>query len=506
MSPMNRGRRTRLLTTRRLALCLIIITGIGLVYTISALGNPEYIQGRASDTVRNAVSAAGSARERLLHGPAGHKGEDIFCDGVVDDGRIVVVVKTGATEALEKVPAQLATSLRCIAKPVIVSDLNQTVGRHQIHNVLAGADAGVIASNPDFEIYRKQQLLAKSGSLEDLPSLSTMPIAKEDWRTKGKTAAWGLDKYKFLHMVEKAWELQPGKDWYIFIEADTYLSYRNLRIFLEKYDPSTPLYFGSPVKMWEHKPKPLWFGYGGSGFILSGAVVRDWTTNHPGLANEWDKKIGKMWFGDFVVADALNDELHVQLTDAWPMLHNNEPNVAAFSPDTWCKPVVTMHHLTSRDFDDVYHAELAVRGKPFRFRDVYRHFYDFGLPFKREFWDNLAGEEPEFELKVVENNLEHFSGAFDPKSLKDPHQFFSGCQLACVQNEKCFQFTWSMTTSDGGDRQTECHLTKVFRKGRKRETEKWTDKKTGAKWERNWISGWRSNRISKFVEEHDECS
>ncbi|KAI7713178.1 hypothetical protein KC353_g7747 [Hortaea werneckii] len=257
--------------------------------------------------------------------------------------------------------------------------------------------------------------------------------------------------------------------------------------------------------MWEHKPQPLWFGYGGSGVILSGAVVEEWCTQHPGLASAWDQKVRRKWFGDFVLADAFNDELGVQLTDAWPMLHNDEPAIATFSPETWCKTVVTMHHLDAREMDELYQAEQALGSRTLRFKDVYKAFYKPGLPFKKSDWDNLAGERAELELDLPSNDLSKTHGKFSTESMEDPNKFYEGCEIACIQNPVCFQYSHLITTKNGTEREGECHLTGVFRLGKKRMEESWIDKDTGTEWKRTWVSGWRSDRIGRFVDDQDRC-
>ncbi|KAI7711459.1 hypothetical protein KC353_g8972, partial [Hortaea werneckii] len=190
-------------------LCFLTIITLSALYTALGLGGSEY-QRIASHAIQDATEAAQYTRANLLNRlPGGTpKSKTPSCVGVPDDGTIAITVKTGATEALSKLPAQLETSLKCVKDPILVSDLQQTLGRHQIHDVLAASSSSKpMAKNPDFDIYRHQQRLAETGGLDEpaLARLKRMPMPEQDWRTAGKTAAWGLDKYKFLHMVEKAW-------------------------------------------------------------------------------------------------------------------------------------------------------------------------------------------------------------------------------------------------------------------------------------------------------------
>ncbi len=114
---------------------------------------------------------------------------------------IAFITKTGATEARDKIPSQLSTSLRCVADPLIFSDLDQTLGPYQAHDVLSRSSLMATANNRDFDIYYKQKELASEGREDEIPALASMPISRADWRTKGKSAAWALDKYKFLVRV-----------------------------------------------------------------------------------------------------------------------------------------------------------------------------------------------------------------------------------------------------------------------------------------------------------------
>lgn len=184
-----------------------------------------------------------------------------FCQ-YFDVSKIAISIKTGATESRNKVPTQLMTFLRCVPDVMLYSDLTQRVGSHTEIDVLESFSDASILGNPDFDLYRKQKEYAEQGRETELGKLGKIPITVENWRTPNKSAAWGLDKYKFLHMIQQAWDCQPDKDWYVFIEADTYLSISNLLRFLDTQDPREKLYFGNGIRMWEHET-PLNFAHGG---------------------------------------------------------------------------------------------------------------------------------------------------------------------------------------------------------------------------------------------------
>lgn len=50
--------------------------------------------------------------------------------------RIVVSIKTGATEAASKTPTQIQTTLRCVKNVFLFSDLEQDIGEYHLHDAL----------------------------------------------------------------------------------------------------------------------------------------------------------------------------------------------------------------------------------------------------------------------------------------------------------------------------------------------------------------------------------
>ena len=138
--------------------------------------------------------------------------------------RVVVSVKTGATEAAEKIPSLMQTSLRCAKHVLLLSDLEQDIEGYHIHDALDSVSPSIINNNPDFKFYRKQKVL-----WQEKGDVSTLRRAKSA-EDSSKSAAWTLDKYKFLRVMEKSWEMKPDMDWYILIDADSYIFWSNMLI------------------------------------------------------------------------------------------------------------------------------------------------------------------------------------------------------------------------------------------------------------------------------------
>ncbi|EMD00757.1 glycosyltransferase family 31 protein, partial [Baudoinia panamericana UAMH 10762] len=352
------------------------------------------------------------------------------CSNAAEAGKVAVLIETTASDGLVTLSTQLITSLRCVAEPLVFSDLEQTIGRHKIHNVLSRVAPDAQADNPDFDLYRMQQELLVVGQEKTL--LSSHAV--------NQSAVINMHRYKYLHMVELAWKLQPHRDWYVIINHDTYLSWPNLLRFLSYYDPKQPWYLGRPEKTLDGSA-PRYYGLGDAGFILSGALVRAWNVNHKGLASRYDLRLREEpWSGDFLVAKALLDDLKTRLTDVLPILQPNEPAAVPFNDETWCKPAITLHKLDSRQLDAMHQVEMSMGGDGILFRDVYNTSYFAGFPFERADWDNLA-EDSGYALAVVPNDPERARGQWEPKDLINPHQNFMACELACIQHDRCFQFS-----------------------------------------------------------------
>lgn len=159
------------------------------------------------------------------------------------------------------------------------------------------------------------------------------------------SAAWKLDKYKFLHVLEKTWRKKPDMDWYFLIDADTYVLWPNMLRWLGNFNPDKKMYLGSLVDI-----EGVKFAHGGSGIILSRAAMSELMKDN-GTAAEWDEKTANKCCGDLVLGMALQEH-SIKLQDAWPLMSGESPSTMPFGPATpeyWCRSALTMHHLTSAD-------------------------------------------------------------------------------------------------------------------------------------------------------------
>jgi hypothetical protein len=218
---------------------------------------------------------------------------DPACDGFPDTSKVLLVMKTGASEAYARLPTQLVTMLRCLPDFLIFSDMAQNIGGYQVHDSLATVSEEVQEDNSDFDLYRRQKWCL---------------VDQENCNKLGNPAreGWNLDKYKNVHIAEKAYNMRPGYDWYLFVDADTYVLWPNLMQWLKKLDPRKKLYLGSVTLI-----NNFSFGHGGSGYLVSKGAMDSFVGKHPGVANEYDMRAKESCCGDYIFALALKNKTEV---------------------------------------------------------------------------------------------------------------------------------------------------------------------------------------------------
>lgn len=384
----------------------------------------------------------------------------------------VIVVKTGANEIYDKVPTQILTALHCYEDLLFFSDLDQQIGPYAVYDALANVTESVRLNNPDFEYYHTLQRYHKNG--QDISTL----------REKTGDAAWTLDKYKFLHMLEKTWQLQPNKKWYVYIEADTYLIQSNLRLWLERLDSSQPLYLGSPTYLNGEA-----FSHGGSGFILSGKALSQFAEGDAGVAAKYDETMQGQRYGDYALMKALKDK-GVNFTPAWPMLQNEKPSTIPFGPGPdngvrhWCQPLVTMHHITPNESSQIWAFEQTREDVrvPLLLKDLYAGMVASEVHAEREDWYNLSDDI--FYRAPGVNGDRQKSEQEMTSAEKEAYRSFEHCRKACEEQDRCWQFVYSDQT---------CGFSYSYRLGRKQPPE--SDGK-------RYKSGWALAKIAKDQANH----
>jgi hypothetical protein len=251
--------------------------------------------------------------------------------------RVQVVLKIGSTEPPSRVDTHLATVTRCITNLIVFSDHESEIKGHHVYDILATLPESFWGNSSDFQAYSALQ--------------------RGDFETVGGSQGWTLDKYKFLPMVERAYEMNPTAQWFVFIESDTYFVWDNLFRLLDQFDPSFPLYFGSPTPGKSHS----FFAYGGAGFVLSTAAVQrlvarkvgsNGVYSQPPLSQRYKRLINEDCCGDSILGWALHQS-GVKLSGMWPMFNPHPVHGVPFNQWHWCQPVISMHKLSLQDMTEL---------------------------------------------------------------------------------------------------------------------------------------------------------
>jgi hypothetical protein len=282
------------------------------------------------------------------------------CWNIPGSNDTVVILRTGSTELEDRFRIHLSTSLRCYPHYLIFSDYEESYHGEKIYDALSRVNETIKSHHPDFELYRRIQFQGRS-ALE--PSeLSGSPEAFERLGGNAENAGWKLDKWKFMPVLNQTIHEYPDKEWYVFIEADSFLLWSMLQQYLSLLDPAEPHYIGAGSCMGEDL-----FAHGGSGFVASGPAMIMATQHYATHKTEIEALTDHEWAGDYVLAKALN-EAGVETTDAWPHFQGDYPGLVAYAGADgrygpaqglreWCVPTISYHHMSSEMIESLWEFE-----------------------------------------------------------------------------------------------------------------------------------------------------
>ncbi|KAF1850361.1 glycosyltransferase family 31 protein [Cucurbitaria berberidis CBS 394.84] len=425
-----------------------------------------------------------------------------FCKDVHGAPNVMVVLRTSKAEMDKKLSPHLLGLLSCVPNFAIFSDHAGEFQGHTVHNALESISFDAKFNHDEF---REYQLMHAD------PEHKPDPKKTKD-----------LERWKFLPMVYKAYHLNPSAKFYVFIEADTSLSWTNLLQWVNRLDYRIPYYSGAPTFM-----NSVQFAQRGSGILLSQGALRRYSKSYDELySTRWEARVGTECCGDLLLAIALNDA-HVEFYSSWPLLQGEQPNTLDYTKKHWCVPAVSWHHINGEDLAGMWDKEknwTHTHGwkKPYLYRDAFHEFVEPHMEAQKAEWDNLSqdtkivapqgrqkqmkeeeerskkhqleGEETKGKDKGQEKNQrlkrEDKNGPINwdklAEKFKDAGDTSERCQKACEEVDDCLQWRYS-TKGDG-----ECHLGKVLRLGKKTEG---NDK---------WTSGWLVDRVKEVAKEW-EC-
>ena len=273
----------------------------------------------------------------------------------------VVVVKTGSTELIDKLPIHFTTTLRCYPNYLIFSDYDEYLQGEHIIDALEKVSPHIKETHPDFHLHRR---LRQMGRASLAPEELNGGVASADaWTGHTDNPGWKLDKWKFLPMVERTLEEYPDMKWYVFVEADTYILWASLLQMLATLDSTKPFYYGNQMAIGEDI-----FAHGGSGFVVSKTAMRKVMDHYHELKGDIERFTDNHWAGDCVLGKAIR-ESGTPFTYAWPVLQTDHPGMVPYlTPEEgklhgdphkrpWCFPTVTYHHISSDVVEDLWKFE-----------------------------------------------------------------------------------------------------------------------------------------------------
>jgi hypothetical protein len=289
--------------------------------------------------------------------PAAFAHDHIECpqSEIADD--VLVVLRTGATESHQKVPVHFRTTLRCVPHFVIVSDLDEEIEGHAVHNVLGGVSEDRRKEHEDFKLYNRLQEHGRKGIDSQQVITTESGSSKGDYLNTANDG-WKLDKWKFLPMVDEAYRTMPSAKWFVFIETDTFLGWNNLLEYLSSFDSSKPYYIGKHLYI-----NDVEFGYGGAGFVLSNPAVQKVMEQRSVRARDYEEFTATHWVGDCALGKVMEDA-KVPLHRAFPHFQGDspatmDPAVTKIDRNAWCYPVITYHHVSPSEIEDLWRFEQA---------------------------------------------------------------------------------------------------------------------------------------------------
>ncbi|OCK79299.1 glycosyltransferase family 31 protein [Lepidopterella palustris CBS 459.81] len=385
---------------------------------------------------------------------------DLPCLSLPGADNVLVVLKTSVTEALDKLPIHFDTILRCVPHYIVYSDFRQDIAGHHVYDALDELDDEIKRTNPDFELYNRLQQLGQYAIEPTNPTSIIHGDAGSSGSGYANNPGWKLDKWKTLPLVDKALRIKPDAEWYIFMEADTYLVWPNLLEWLTQFNSSEPHYIGSQMRTGD-----VLFGHGGSGYIISNPAIRKVSAHRAARLAEYNELTAGHLAGDCVLGKAMGD-VDVPLLWSWPILQASRPLSLDYAAENWgerlwCRPVVSYHTVSSGDIESFWQFErrwFSEASSLLRHSDVFKHFVLPQIRSESEAWDKLSRDDS-----------------------------FDRCRAVCESKTDCMQFSYT---------RERCYISKSMKLGY-----------LASAHPDGMRSGWMMERIEAFVKSMDmnEC-
>ncbi|KAI3317844.1 glycosyltransferase family 31 protein [Xylariaceae sp. AK1471] len=349
---------------------------------------------------------------------------------------VLVVIRTGATEVLEKLPVHFQTVLTCVPDYIIYSDFEEDIEGHHIFDVLDRIHDAIRMTVPELWLYNKLRASGREG-LEYQTSFGSGPGGALD------NPGWKLDKWKFLPMVDRALQYKPDAKWFIFVEPDTYMIWQNMLMYLSEFDPSKPYYLGRHMYIGS-----VLFAHGGSGFMISNPAMKMVTSYWKEHQSWFDEYTAKEWAGDMILGKAM-ENVGITLFSASPHIQGDsltsvDWTINKLDKPPWCYAPLTFHHMAKQEFHLLWQFEKEWlqynKGTAIlRFRDIFKSIIHPRLQPERTEWDNVSGGA-EYSDEALAKLSDEDRAGLSPTE-RQAQVSFHHCRAACESKLSCIQFS-----------------------------------------------------------------
>jgi hypothetical protein len=407
------------------------------------------------------------------------------------DSLIVSIITTATTAHTKLPPVLLNLDGEHAKQMLLMGDLHMEIGSFPVFDVLQKYSIKFRADTDELHRYNQQLDLNR----QRIP-LSKVQQTDPD-REKVELAR--LAKYKILRSMESAWEYRPDRNWYVFMDEETYINRDNLLDWLSQFDPKVKHFFSNPSI--PDTPDP--FAAGGSSVILSGetmrllfeqrkVVIKNW--------KNWDPKIRGFESAHALVASFLKTELNLDLQNTWPGASGFDPTSIPFAPGIWCEPVLMMHHVSAEMSSKLFtlekdHMQNRKINNALLYADLWHRFMaPENLNDTRSDWDNLSSESSNHRWNILFGD-----GEADSNRASMGEDSWEACKASCDNNKYCIQWSYSSNVAPNWNENgfTKCHLSSSMRLGSYKEPD--TVEITGEERTRNWQSGWRKDKFKAWA-------
>jgi hypothetical protein len=252
---------------------------------------------------------------------------------------IQVVLKTGAGDK-QKSRAHLSTVTSCISNILIVSDHDEKIGDHPVVDVLAELPASYAVNNTDFQAYADHKKAHAEGDTVDYA-----------------VSGWKLDRFKYLPMVDKAYELNPTAKWYVFLETNTYFFWDTLFRLLDQLKSTDLHYMGAPGPVSKSNDRDYIFGQ--AGFVLSQGLMKKLlppkaSGGFDKLSHRYEENVKNDCCGDAVLAYAILNTTDTRLESLHPTFSGEDLREIKVDRERWCVPLLSLHKIAPEQMEKLW--------------------------------------------------------------------------------------------------------------------------------------------------------